>query len=394
MSDLASFAANILVGFTLSFCVLVVAYGRDRQLLVWALTFALHSISYWMVALRGQIPDFISIVIANTLISTMLALYIEGICRIEEIRPRRAVFWWPVFATFAVYWVFIDNFDTRVAIGSLLYAFQTALLIWVVVSGFREREGRGKWIMLGAVFIATGMLLFRGAVTIFGDGSLADVSGTSLIPMVTSLSAMAVLIMFAFGLIVVFKERAELETLNLAMLDPMTGLGNRRLLDNALRHALRTSARDKQYGAVLLIDLDDFKPLNDTYGHGLGDQVLIEVAYRLKECVKAEDVVVRLGGDEFLVLICNLGTDRRNAHDNAEHIAERILSEIGRPYQCLAFAERTSLDRDLPQQCTCSIGIAFFPHKSSPQDKVLEHADVAMYKAKEQGRNRMVIHLE
>ncbi len=392
MSDIALFAANILVGFTLSLCVLIVAIGRDRQLLVWSLIFGLHAASYGLLALRGQIPDFISIVIANTFISAMLALYVEGICRFDSVRPRRWPYWLPVVATFLSYWVFIEDFDTRVALGSVLYASQTSYLFYIVVRVFRQREGQGRWIMLGAASIATGMLVFRVLVTLFGDPDVVSGSGTSLVPLTTSLAAIAVLIMFAFGLIVVFKERAEQANLELALLDPLTSLGNRRMLENTLKLALRNSVRTRQIGAILLIDLDEFKPLNDSYGHGIGDQLLVEVSYRLKECVKSGDTVVRMGGDEFVVSLNDLGTEPRLARDNALLVAERILSEISRPYQCLTFALDGEQRQRIQHQCTCSIGIAFYVSNEVSQEKLLTNADLAMYRAKELGRNRIVVH--
>ena len=392
MSDIALFAANILVGFTLSLCVLIVAIGRDRQLLVWSLIFGLHAASYGLLALRGQIPDFISIVIANTFISAMLALYVEGICRFDSVRPRRWPYWLPVVATFLSYWVFIEDFDTRVALGSVLYASQTSYLFYIVVRVFRQREGQGRWIMLGAASIATGMLVFRVLVTLFGDPDVVSGSGTSLVPLTTSLAAIAVLIMFAFGLIVVFKERAEQANLELALLDPLTSLGNRRVLENTLKLALRNSVRTRQIGAILLIDLDEFKPLNDSYGHGIGDQLLVEASYRLKECVKSGDTVVRMGGDEFVVSLNDLGTEPRLARDNALLVAERILSEISRPYQCLTFAIDGEQRQRIQHQCTCSIGIAFYVSNEVSQEKLLTNADLAMYKAKELGRNRIVVH--
>lgn len=392
MSDIALFAANILVSFTLSLCVLIVAIGRDRQLLVWALIFGLHAASYGLIALRGQIPDFISIVIANTFVSAMLALYVEGIYRFELVQPRRWPYWLPVLATFVSYWVFIDDFDTRVALGSVFYACQTAYLLFVVIRVFKGREGQGRWIMMGAASIATAMLVFRLLVSVFADPTVVAGTGTSLIPLTTSLAAIAVLIMFAFGLIVVFKERAEQENLELALRDPLTNLGNRRMLESTLKRALRSSVRDKQIGAILLIDLDEFKPLNDSYGHGIGDQLLVEVAYRLKECVKGEDTVVRMGGDEFVVSLYNLGTEPRLARDNAMLVAERVLAEISRPYQCLTFAFDGELRQKIQHECTCSIGIAFFVSNEVSQEKLLTNADLAMYKAKEQGRNRIVVH--
>ena len=246
--------------------------------------------------------------------------------------------------------------------------------------------------MLGAASIATGMLVFRVLVTLFGDPDVVSGSGTSLVPLTTSLAAIAVLIMFAFGLIVVFKERAEQANLELALLDPLTSLGNRRVLENTLKLALRNSVRTRQIGAILLIDLDEFKPLNDSYGHGIGDQLLVEASYRLKECVKSGDTVVRMGGDEFVVSLNDLGTEPRLARDNALLVAERILSEISRPYQCLTFALDGEQRQRIQHQCTCSIGIAFYVSNEVSQEKLLTNADLAMYKAKELGRNRIVVH--
>lgn len=392
VSDIALFSANILVGFTLSLCVLIVAIGRDRQLFVWALAFALHAASYGLIALRGEIPDFISIVIANTFVSAMLALYVEGICRFELVRSQRWPYWLPVLATFVVYWVYIDDFDTRVTLGSILYACQTAYLVFIVMRVFRGHDGQGRWIILGAVITATALLLFRAVLASAVGDNLLKVSGTSIVPMVTSLGSIAVLIMFAFGLIVIFKERAEQESLVLALHDPLTNLGNRRMLANTLKLALRSSMRTKQVGAILLIDLDDFKPLNDRYGHGIGDQLLVEVSYRLKECVKGDDTVVRMGGDEFVVSLSNLGTEPRLARENAFLVAERILSEVSRPYQCLTYELEGQQRQSIQHQCTCSIGVAFFVSNEVSQEKLLTNADMAMYKAKDEGRNRIVIH--
>lgn len=384
--------ANIAVGFTLSLCVLIIAYGRDRPLFVWALIFALHATGYALIALRGLIPDFISIVIANTFISAMLALYIEAINRLENQQPRRLLIWPPVLITFGVYWAYSNDVDQRIFVGSFLYAFQTFILILAVRRGFREREGRGKWIIAGAVGLITLMLVLRGTLALLSDQPMTDVSSVSFVPMLTSLGAIVSLIMFAFGLVVVFKERAEEETRELALRDPLTSLGNRRMLETALRQALRGSMRSNQIGAIVLMDLDDFKPLNDHYGHSLGDQLLVEVGYRLKECVKADDTVVRLGGDEFVVLLSNLGTDVSSARVNARAVATRILREIAKPYHCLGFAVEDQKHETILHKCTCSIGLAFFVGNLVSQVKLLANADAAMYRAKEQGRNRIVIH--
>jgi diguanylate cyclase (GGDEF)-like protein len=392
MSDLFQFVTNIAVGLTLSFCVLLVGYGRDRQLLVWSGAFALHAVSYALIGARGYIPDFISIVIANTLLASMLALYLEGILRFQNVRSKYWAYWLPVLMTFCAYWYFIDNFDMRVIVGSVIYASQALLLVFFVFRGLKVLEGRGKWIILVAVLIGTLMLIFRAIATKTSDEVVSSLGGSSLLPMVTSTSAMVVMIMFAFGLIVIFKERAEQETLALAQLDPLTKLGNRRMLDDSLRQARHKSARDKQIAAIIMLDLDDFKTLNDTYGHSLGDQLLLEAAYRLKECVKSSDTVVRLGGDEFVVLLCDLGLDSRIARESATNVATRILTELAQPYKFLSIAIEGKEQSAIQHRCTCSLGMTFFTGSNQSGHHDLENADAAMYKAKEQGRNRMVIY--
>ncbi len=370
-------------------CVLFVAYGRNRLLLLWAAAFGIHSVSYILVAARGYIPDFISIVIANTLIASMIGLYIEGITRFNEKLIHPAIIWSPVAAIFVSYWLFIANFDVRVAIGSVVSALQAAVLLWVVLRGFKERSGRGKWILLAATLLSVAMFIFRGGVAIFGSTAISTMSGLAIVPMVVSVGAMVVLIMFAFGLVVIFKERAEQANLELALKDPLTQLGNRRLLEMELGVALNAHSKGGEIGAVLMLDLDHFKPLNDRYGHGYGDQLLKEVAFRIKESVKADDVVVRLGGDEFVVLVTDLGLEAQEARSKAAVVANRILNEIARPLAFLPFGNEQNYNEPHEFKFSCSIGVALYIDKNSERDSLLKRADQAMYAAKKAGRNRV-----
>ena len=370
-------------------CVFFVAYGRNRLLLLWAAAFGIHSICYILLALRGVIPDFISIVLANTLISAMIGLYIEGITRFNE-RPISAVIIWsPVAVIFVSYWIFIADFDARVAVGSIISAFQTSVLLWVVLSGFKAREGRGKWILLAATLLSVAMFLFRGAVALFGSTAISSMSSASIVPMVVSIGAMVVLIMYAFGLVVLFKERAEQANFELALKDPLTQLGNRRLLELELDVGLRSNAKNGEIGAILMLDLDHFKPLNDRYGHGYGDQLLKEVAFRIKECVKADDTIVRLGGDEFVILITDLGHEAQEARTKAAIIANRILNEIGRPLSFLPFSNVPKDAEPFEFKFSCSIGVALYFDGKIEREKLLKRADKAMYAAKKDGRNRV-----
>lgn len=163
----------------------------------------------------------------------------------------------------------------------------------------------------------------------------------------------------------------------LAFYDPLTGLANRRLLEDHIVQALSTSARNKSYCALFFIDLDHFKNLNDTLGHKLGDEVLKQVANRLKECVRDGDTVARPGGDEFIILLEDIGHTKIEAASNAQHIAEKILTRFNDPYEL----------SESRYVITASIGINLFIDHFETSEELMKRSDLAMYQAKAEGRN-------
>ena len=165
----------------------------------------------------------------------------------------------------------------------------------------------------------------------------------------------------------------------LAFYDPLTGLANRRLLIDRLNHALVSHTRTGRDGALLFLDLDHFKSLNDTLGHDVGDMLLKEVANRLTACVREDDTVARLGGDEYVVLLENLSDKPLEAARQAENIGTKILNALNEPYQ-LGVHEHIN---------TPSIGAALFSDHNESQEELLKHADIAMYQAKKAGRNNL-----
>jgi diguanylate cyclase (GGDEF)-like protein/PAS domain S-box-containing protein len=165
----------------------------------------------------------------------------------------------------------------------------------------------------------------------------------------------------------------------LAYYDPLTGLPNRRLLLDRLQHTFAASARHHSHGAVLFIDLDNFKNINDTLGHNIGDLLLIEASHRLQNCVREGDTVSRLGGDEFVVILEDLGGDPLQAVARAEVVCEKILTAI---------SQRFSL-KDYECQSSASIGISLFCNQEITVDEMLKRADAAMYQAKNAGRNTL-----
>ncbi|AUM01219.1 EAL domain-containing protein [Pseudothauera hydrothermalis] len=171
---------------------------------------------------------------------------------------------------------------------------------------------------------------------------------------------------------------AEARINALAFYDPLTGLPNRRLLADRLERALAGCRRHSQRGALLLLDLDDFKTLNDTLGHEQGDALLEEVARRLQACVRDADTVARLGGDEFVVVLEALDSQAAAACEQAEAVAGKILAALTQPYQLGGQTLTTS----------ASIGVTLFDG-SAPRDELFKQADLAMYQAKAEGRNRL-----
>jgi diguanylate cyclase (GGDEF)-like protein len=173
------------------------------------------------------------------------------------------------------------------------------------------------------------------------------------------------------------RKAAEDAIQHMAFHDSLTGLPNRRLLLDRLETALTASARHQQQGALLFLDLDHFKALNDGYGHDVGDLLLQEVAQRLLQSVRGIDTVARLGGDEFVVLIQDLSAEEDEARMHAATVGHKILSSLNEPY----------LLKGQTHMITPSIGATLFAGQGLTPNDIIKHADQAMYDAKSQGRN-------
>lgn len=173
------------------------------------------------------------------------------------------------------------------------------------------------------------------------------------------------------------RKQAEERIHKLAFYDPLTELANRRLLEEHIRHAMRESERNKSFCALMFIDLDHFKQLNDTLGYSVGDELLKQVAKRIRSRVPAEDSVARQAGDDFIVLLQRLGSSQDEAVTNVQQIAETILETIHQPYQL--FEHRYVI--------TASVGINLFQAHSDTVEELLKRSDMAMYQAKAEGRH-------
>lgn len=175
------------------------------------------------------------------------------------------------------------------------------------------------------------------------------------------------------------RKAAEDRIEHLAFYDTLTQLPNRQLLMDRLQQALSRSARHTKIGALMFIDMDNFKTLNDTLGHAKGDSLLQQVALRLSSCVRATDTVARLGGDEFVVMLQDLGYNAQVANDKTRVVGEKILAALSEPYDLAGYQHHG----------TCSVGITLFSKHQESIGELLKQADLAMYQAKAAGRNSL-----
>lgn len=184
------------------------------------------------------------------------------------------------------------------------------------------------------------------------------------------------------------RKHLEREIRQLAFYDSLTALPNRRLLDDRLSQAISANRRSGHFGALMFLDLDNFKPLNDRHGHAVGDLLLAQAAIRLKACVRGMDTVARFGGDEFVVLLTELDADWQKARQFAQTVAKKINTAMASAYSLPVPGQNNAALR-IKHQCTASIGVVVFSGANTDAQELTKWADAAMYQAKNEGRNRI-----
>lgn len=175
---------------------------------------------------------------------------------------------------------------------------------------------------------------------------------------------------------------------NLAFRDHLTQLPNRRLFNDRLTQIMTACNRSGQHAALIMLDLDNFKPLNDQHGHSVGDLMLMSVSDRLNDCVRKIDTVARLGGDEFVVMLNELDVDFLTAKMQATVVAEKVRAALSVPY-IFNLADNGVAETTVEHLSTASIGVMLFNGSEYSQDQIIKCADVAMYEAKQNGRNQI-----
>lgn len=189
------------------------------------------------------------------------------------------------------------------------------------------------------------------------------------------------------------RKLAEAEIAKLAFYDTLTQLPNRRLFYERFNMAVAASKRSQKFGALLLLDLDNFKSLNDKQGHAAGDLLLCEAARRVKNSIREVDTVARFGGDEFLILLSDLNEDKAEATVSAKKVAEKIRKDLFKPY-LLSVIQADGQNITIEHQSTGSIGVTLFISNEITVEGVLRNADIAMYQAKNNGGDQISSYVE
>ena len=359
-------------------------------LFAWAQNMAIRAVCWWgfahmiraasvvLFGLYGSAPDLITIDLANALLFTAFAVTWTG-ARVFDGRPVEPVY----LVTGAVLWLLIcrlpvlaDAIDLRALIASGIITAYTWLTAYEFWRG-RSEQLVSRWPAIFMLFAHGALFLLRTPLVklLPWTPGNSDLFGSVWLT-VLSFEALLFTISIAFILLAMAKERTELRHRTAAMVDPLTGIANRRaFLADAGAAAKRHDGNPKP-SSMLLIDLDNFKSINDTFGHALGDRVLEIFTASTREALRGSDLFGRLGGEEFAVLLSDMNSEA------AVTVAERIRE---------SFAEATSEVDGNAVGATVSIGIAHCDGAVLEVPELLAQADRALYFAKERGRNRVEV---
>jgi diguanylate cyclase (GGDEF)-like protein len=355
---------------------------------LWTAGTGLNAGGFLLMALRGIIPDILSIVMSNVLILSASVLFMEGVRYFRGITGRRiiTIFLVAFPVLLITYFTYVvQNIGMRIIIFSAFSAIIYGLAAWELIRNappdliFALRF-TGSLFAIQALF-----MVYRTFFTLLNSGP-QDLLAPNLIQTMTFLFSLLLGITWTFGFVLLNSERlevglkeAQVELQRLAATDFLTGIANHRSFSESGEREIQRARRYGRSMAVLMIDLDHFKRVNDTYGHAAGDRVLVAVTSTIRKLLRDIDVFGRLGGEEFAILLPE--TDMVGGRATAERLRAAIAE--------------TAIDAgDSVLKVTISIGVSMVSREDRGLDAVLKRADDAMYEAKREGRNRVMVAAE
>jgi len=357
----------------------VVSWGREHDSLKkWAGAMALESVSWLLVGARGTIPEVLAIVLPGLLMMTAQALKLAAIHEYRDLAWPRWQCLFPVGLVFLIFFaVPYEDFRSRLIYGSLIYGAQMLMIVQILRTDTESRAGRAWWLLFGATIAILPLLALRAIVAFFGTFEFATTQSLvapNPVQLAIFVGLIALSMLGSMGFILMVKERADRAIRSLAMIDSLTGVFNRRAFMERAEKEYAIAKRNKMSLALLMIDIDYFKRINDEFGHPTGDSVLVDVAQLLESRLRKQDTLGRYGGEEFCILLP--ATDEAGAMAVAETLRNTVESTP------LA-TERNSISATISigvTVCTANCDKGFY--------ELLDNADAALYQAKHDGRNR------
>ena len=359
----------------------VVGWGRRRDGLGrWAAALLVNAIGHLLIMLRGLIPDVLSIVVGNLMLSSVFVGMIAAVYQFQGRPVRWPLLLAPPLLVLVFVSVFIDNFPARVSFVGLVIGLQA---VWALLAALSHRHatvGRGQWLLVAGLLLEAVVLGVRALVAISTHSEATNILQSSALQTLTFLATFSVVLVSSVGFVFMSRDRADENNRVLAALDPLTGVANRRSLIAALDRDMARAQRMREPMALMMVDIDHFKDVNDRYGHPAGDRVLCSVVNVLRQRVRAQDLVGRYGGEEFMVLLPDTGLTG----------AEQLAREL-----CKAVEESRCPADGVPGPgiaVTVSIGVFGGRLESGDSwDMLIAAADRALYQAKNNGRNRVEV---
>nr|WP_060987226.1 GGDEF domain-containing protein [uncultured Acidovorax sp.] len=359
----------------------VMGWGRRRDGLGrWAAALLVNAIGHLLIMLRGLIPDVLSIVVGNLMLSSVFVGLIAAVYQFQGRPVRWALLLAPPLLVLVFVSVFIDNFPARVSFVGLVIGLQA---VWALLAALSHRHatvGRGQWLLVAGLSLEAVVLGGRALVAISTHSEATNILQSSALQTLTFLATFSVVLISSVGFVFMSRDRADENNRVLAALDPLTGVANRRSLIAALDRDVARAQRMREPMALMMVDIDHFKDVNDQYGHPAGDRVLCSVVNVLRQRVRAQDLVGRYGGEEFMVLLPDTGLVG----------AEQLAREL-----CKAVEESRCPADGVPGPgiaVTVSIGVFGGRLESGDSwDMLIAAADRALYQAKNNGRNRVEV---
>jgi len=366
-----------LVALVMAFWVSVMAFGKptDDPLWPWAAALACYAVSNVIFGWRDQLPRFVSIAMGNSFYAGALVLMLMAVRRFQGAPLRLWQVLLPVPVSLLAFGLLLDDFQDRVLASSLLFSAQLFFILRALTDPAYPIRGRGHYILITSFGLLMAVLLVRGAAIGTGWLEVAAVNTSHPAQAGLFVVAMCAVVSVALGFVYMTMERAERRSYELAMRDTLTGLENRRAISDELERAVARARRHGEMLGLLVIDIDNFKRVNDSFGHQAGDAVLRAVAQTLKARLRAQDVIGRFGGEEFLVVLPE--TDLPGTQIVAQALRAAVEST---PIQWGAH----------PIPVTISVGVrGGMVTGADNGDTLVGAADAAMYRAKQGGRNRV-----